>query len=375
MHAPLALLLIITTLLLSTPLSAQPDPAQPEPSPSEPLPPAPDEPLPPQRTPAEEAAQAQVTRARKLARLQRYPEAIALVEEAYLTLEDPELLRMLGEWHMATQSYDKAVGLFDSYLADPAVGDMAKEPVRLKRDEALAALGLEREQEEDEDKPDPGWTFFPSGSNTAGRIYLMLGGHLTQNNSPSFSVTVGEGADARKEEYTWAHGGLGVRFEVGTYVIDNLGVGLSVSNDWMSWEHRAPTLPFQTTLYSGVRPELAVNGRYFFEAGFFLGVGVGGDLMWLTEGTSYQEACAAAEAQCVEDEDVVIEEGVQGWRLFIGGLAGYRTELAEDWTIGAEAGLRYIPVFVTRTDLAGELPSFTDGSTMFNFAVVVHTNL
>ncbi|MEO1267724.1 MAG: hypothetical protein AAFX99_06475 [Myxococcota bacterium] len=336
-------------------------------------------------TSPKQTAQANVERARRLARLQRYSEAILLAEEAYLVLDDPELLRLLGTWHLATASYARAIGLFDAYLANPTVDAQAKAAVRLQRDEAVAALEQEHKDNQEKDlaqenpgEGEDGWRFSESGGgNAAGRIYLMLGGQLTQNTGSTFTADVSEGTDdVRQEEFMWSHGGVGVRFEAGAYVARNVGVGLSLSNDWMNWEHRAPTLPFQTVLYGGVRPELAINGRYFWEAGFFLGLSLGGDLMWLTEGSSYQEVCAQSSgAGCVEGEDVVIDDGVQGWRLMVGPIAGYRAKLAEDWTIGLETQLRYVPLFIGRTDLVKELPSFTDGSFMFNFAAVVHTNL
>ena len=345
------------------------------------------EPLP--RSTAQRAAQDKVSEARKLAKIQRYKEASALVEEAFLVLEDPELIRMLGEWSLAMKSYESSVRYFDTYLADPTVGESAKELVRLKRLKALAESGdkeaqaklngIARDggQEQQYDDLIDGWQFHDAGTNTAGGFYLTLGGHLTHNEGADFTAPQGgEGPEAELvNAFSWVHGGLGIKLEFGGYLTEHYGLGLSVSNDWMSWEHRAPSVIFQTTLYSGIRPELAINNRYFFDSGFFLGGTIGADMIILTEGADLQEICAKQGGDCSNIGGLVIETGLQGWRGFLGPIVGYRSEVVSSLTIGLAFDLKYYPLFSPSDDLVEELPAFTDNSWMINASVLMNWNL
>jgi len=332
--------------------------------------------------------QSMVEQAKKLAKVQRFEDACKLVEEAYLKVGDPELLRMLGEWHLQMKKPERAVGFFDSYLEDPSVADSSKERIRIKRLEALAAMGdndakaqLGRTAGSTGETPYDdiveGWQFHNAGENSAGDFYLALGVQYTHNEGASFNQNLGGGGveGDQEETFAWIHGGLGLRLEVGGYLMKDLGVGLSVGHDWMSWEHRAPSETFQTTTYSGLRPEFALHGRWFFSTGFFVGATTGADLVILTEGADIEAICEAQRGDCASLEPINIETGLNGWRWFIGPSLGFRTEVTSSVAMGVVLDLKYIPVFSASTALTETLEAYTDPSWMLNGALFINWNL
>jgi hypothetical protein len=325
-------------------------------------------------------AQTKVDEAKKLAKIQRYAEAIAHVEEAYLVLEDPELLRILGEYHAAAGDFDKALRSFDSYLEDSEVGEMAKGPVRARRAQVEAALSpgnngqadKEREAKDDDDETLGGeWQFSSRGGGTAGRFYLSLGGRISHLEGPSYAATRGgSGSDANTPvSGSWVHGGVGLVAEFGGYLLDELSLGVEVGNQWMNWEIRSADTAFKTTLIGGHRPEVALVLRSFVGIGFYAGIAVGGDMLVFSEPIT--RSTCHSEGDCAPVE---IDKGVAGYRGFGGLNLGYRTDLVDEVLIGVDLNWRYVPIFSVANDALDELPSYTDPSWMLELGFAVTYN-
>jgi len=330
--------------------------------------------------PDADLAQAQVNQARKLLKLQKPAEAIPLLEQAYLILEDPEVLRMLGEANADLGETDKALRYFDTYLADPLVGESAKEPIRARRAPltgAGKASDPDGDPEDDESIAEAvgvsGWSSGGAGLGVPGHLFLMAGAHFLHNPGGSFAVArggTGVGAEAIQRG-DWVHGGLGVVVGVGGYLLDDLSLGVQLGNDWMNWEGRAATLPFETTIYDGLRPEIALDLRYLIGLGVSVGALVGGDAIILSDGGRADPNCQVG----IDCPDFEVESGVQGYRVFFGGVFGYRSELTKELSLGLDLDARYAPVFVGSKDLVDTLPGYTDPSWLLRVGVGMWWNL
>jgi hypothetical protein len=140
----------------------------------------------------EARAQAQVEEARRLLKVRRFPEAIKLLEDAWLVMEDPELLRMLAEAHLEAGDRAAASHYRDEYLADPRVGESAKAAAR----ERFAALA--GEEEEEEGWGFTGWQSGGGGGGQAGGMYLGVMARLHYGEGGEF-VGVGPRLEGQGE--------------------------------------------------------------------------------------------------------------------------------------------------------------------------------
>ncbi len=332
---------------------------------------------------ARDEALGKVDRARKLARVQEWDEAIALLKAAYLTLDDPELLRMLGELHAARgdaarSDAEAAVRFFDDYLQDPDVGEMSKAPVRERRDALAEEIGQASAKVVEGESgffDFDDWEF-ESGGALAGRpghLYLTAGARISYNEGAEFSARRGGGGpepDARVEDQ-WIHGGVGGEVEVGGFMSERMSLGLAVGLDGMSWKSRAAQEEFETESISGLRPSLYGNLRLHIGWGLHVGASMGGDLMVVTQ--SSDPICDPATGVC---PDFKVDAGIEGFRFVYGGLLGYRAELSEAWSAGVDVAVRFLPVFGTfEGSSVGVLPAYLEDSWMLNVAVVLNWNL
>lgn len=324
---------------------------------------------------AREKAQGDVAQARKLARVQRYDEAIKLLQEAYLVLEDPELLRMLGEIHEDMGQREAALRYYDDYLDDPAVGEMSRVPVVEKREALRESLGVTRRGEGDGDggPDDAGSRWQSSGAKLGrpGHLYLRFGARASQTVGADFSRRAGgddlEVADEIVND-EWRHGGVGGEVEVGRYFTERLSLGAALGLDAMRWEALRAQDAFATQNLRGLRPDLHVNFRYFAGWGFNIGASAGGDLMILTQGQT--NACSP-DVDCPG-----LDSGVLGARLAVGILAGYRAEINDDWSIGIDTAWRLLPVVALReASGAADLPNYGDSAWYFAMALGLNWNL
>lgn len=320
-------------------------------------------------------AQADVAQARKLARIQRYDEAVKLLQEAYLVLEDPEVLRMLGEIHEDMGQKEVALRYYDDYLDDPAVGEMSRAPVEEKREALREALGVNQKSHGDGDggPDDPGSRWQSSGAKLGrpGRLYLRFGARAAQTVGADFSREAGgddlEVADDIVND-EWRHGGVGGEVEVGRYFTERLSLGAALGLDAMRWEALRAQDAFATQNLRGLRPDLHVNFRYFAGWGFNIGASAGGDLMILTQGQT--NACSP-DVDCPG-----LDSGVLGARLAVGILAGYRAEINDDWSIGIDTAWRLLPVVALReASGAADLPNYGDSAWYFAMALGLNWNL
>lgn len=294
-----------------------------------------------------EEAQRDAAEARKLLKLQRGADAIPLLERAYLVLEDPELLRLLGEAWLIQGDTTRALALWDAYLEDPQVGESAKDLLRARRAEVApkpAGGGEEGEDGEDGDDDTLGlsaWSTGGAGSGQAGRPVLLLAGGLVYNVGASYDVAIpaSDGGAATRATGDYTHGGVGVRLGGGIWATDALRLTLSVGNTWMSWETQAPITPFSTATYAGLRPELWLDAGYRLGAGVSVEVGLGGDAVLLTD---------------VPDG---VADGLYGYRALTGLGVRYAAPLAGPLDIEAALGLRVAPFLHEAQPLP---PGFTD---------------
>ncbi len=151
------------------------------------------------------AAQASVTKARKLIKIQRYDQAITLLQDAFLILEDPELIRILGEVHLAKGEEAAAMQFFDDYLADVTVGEMSKASVRQKREGISKVANKAKGQgvvKEDEEDSFLNWNWESPGaaSGEVGQFYLELGMRLTHHQGDEFSTALGGDGPPQKKQ-------------------------------------------------------------------------------------------------------------------------------------------------------------------------------
>lgn len=301
-------------------------------------------------SPSARRAQAQqdVEEARKLLKVRRYPEAIKLLEEAWLVLEDPELLRMLALAHRDAGDKAAAQHYLDQYLADPSVGERAKESAR--RD--LAGLSGAQEDEDEEGWGLSGWQSGGAQVGRSGQLFANFSGRITHNPGAEF------------EQGQWNHSGVGVAVEGGAFVSDGLGLGLSLGLDRMTWATLAPQDEFKIIGSVGLRPSMDLNLRYYLGGGFHVGGSAGGDLVIF--GARPKTTCVNL-SPCPDSG-----EGLQGSRLLYGALFGYRAELTPGWSIGVDAALRHVPLLIARSGSAAQgLPSYTEGGWMLNLGAAV----
>ena len=326
----------------------------------------PDAPEQPAAEPAQDEtakAQADVDQARKLARVRRFDEASKLLEDAYLVLEDVEILRILGETWEAAADTQKALHYYRLYVADEAVGEMARKPVQ----ERINALDEEAGASNMDEAGLTGWTSQGAGGGTAGGWFLTLGGRFGYNEGGDFHATREVDGEVVDVDGSWNHAGLGVALEVGTYLLDDLGLGLRLGVDWMTWENQARRPAFAVAPTSGLRPDAALNLRWYPGLGFHAGLTAGADLVVVTDGG--MDECEGS-ADCPE-----VGEGLQAARLFYGPLLGYRTALAEDLSIGLDLSFRHLPVYLDAGGTTSDLDGFADPSWMVTLALSLNLNL
>ncbi len=342
------------------PVTGLPEPAEPEASPAA----DPEEPPDPEAPSRADAAQADVEKARKLAKVRRFDEAAKLLEDAYLVLEDPEILRILGETWQAAADNDKALHYFQLYVQDEGVGDRAKKPVRAK----ITALGDGESGGSNLDEAGlTGWKSQGAGGGKPGGWFLTLGGRFGFNAGGDFDVEReidGERADLQG---SWDHAGTGGIVEVGTYLTQDIGLGLRLGVDYMSWTNRARHPVFLTAETKGYRPDAALNLRWYPGLGFHAGLGVGADLIVVTD--TGRDFCSEGET-CPD-----VGDGLQAARLFYGPLLGYRTRLSDDVSIGVDSTIRHLPVYIDTGGTTGDLPGFSDASWAFTVALSLNINL
>ena len=154
-------------------------------------------------------------------------------------------------------------------------------------------------------------------------------------------------------------------------MLDDLSLGLSLANDWTSWEVRAPSQLFETTLVSGVRPEAALLLRYFIGIGFYATLAAGGDVVVLTESVEGPPDCVPG----VSCAPVALDQGVLGLRGFAGLDLGFRTDVADDLLVGVAVAWRWVPLFNVQNEAVRQLPSYTDASWMANLGFNLTWNL
>lgn len=322
-----------------------------------------------------DAAQADVNEARKLARVQRYDEAIKLLQDAYLVLEDPELLRMLGDMHADKGELDAAVRFYDDYLADAKVGEMSKKPVRQKRAEVLKEAGRGDEVKDDDEGGGDGlgltgWQSGGASLAEAGSTYLRLGARYTHHPSSEFTRRRGGAGDDADQNVNdqWIHGGVGAEVGFGYHFSPELALGGTLGFDVMKWESFKAQEAFQTTYIDGFRPELSVDLRYFVSWGFHFGVVAGVDAMIFSGAPDCSEP-----GTCPEGLDA--SDGLASVRLLGGLLVGYRAELTEKTSMGLDVAVKQVPVFLATGAGIDTLPGYTDSAWLINLAIVVNWNL
>lgn len=314
--------------------------------------------------PPEEKAQADVDTARKLIKIQRYEEAARLLEDAFITLEDPELLRLLGELWEAAGEKDKALQYYKTYVGDVNVGERAKEPVQRR----IAALGETDDEESNLEKAGlAGWKSQGAGGGEAGGWFLTGGGRFAYNEGGEFTAAREVDGETVEVNGMWNHAGMGLEVEVGTYLTPSVGLGLRLGVDWMTWENQARSPVFATAASKGLRPDAGLNLRWYPGLGFHAGLTVGADLIMVTD--AGVDACEG------DDNCPVVDEGLQAARLFYGPLLGYRTGLARDLAIGVDFSFRHLPVYLDAGGSVGDLPGYSDASWMFTFALTLNYNL
>lgn len=288
-------------------------------------------------------AQRDAAEGRKLLKLQRGADAIPLLERAYLVLEDPELLRLLGEAWLIAGDTARALALWDAYLDDPQVGDSAKELLRARRAEIAPrpAGDGDGDGEDDDTLGLSDWSSGGAERGQAGRWVLLLAGGLVYNVGASYEVAIParDGGAATRATGDYTHGGVGARLGGGIWATDALRLTLSVGNTWMSWETQAPVTPFSTATYAGLRPELWLDAGYRFGGGVSVEVGLGGDAVLLTD---------------VPDG---VAEGLYGYRALTGLGVRYAAPLAGPLDIEAALGVRVAPFLHEAQPLP---PGFTD---------------
>jgi hypothetical protein len=312
-----------------------------------------------------ETAQANVTKARKLAKVRRFDEAAKMLEDAYLVLEDPEILRILGETWEAAQQKDKALHYYKLYVDDDGVGEMAKKPVQ----ERIAALGEEEGEESNLGAAGlTGWKSQGAVGGKQGGFFLTFGGRFGYNDGGDFDVTREIDGEQANLQGSWDHAGSGGVFEVGTYLVDGLGLGLRIGVDYMSWTNRAKHPVFLTEESKGVRPDAALNLRWHPGLGFHVGATVGADLIVVTD--TGRDFCDTVEGTCPD-----VGTGMQAARVFYGPLLGYRTLLTEEVSIGIDGTFRHLPVYIDAGGTTGDLPGFSDASWMFSMALTLNIDL
>lgn len=306
-------------------------------------------------------AQESVNKAKKLAKVRRFDEAITLLEEAYLVLEDPELLRILGEVHLDKKDAEGARHYLKLYLEDSRVGDRAKSQTEAAFQKRLAELEPEKTgsfevSEGLEDAGITGWQSSGARSKKEGELYLVLAGGFFFNQGAEFTTRRGGDGENQNDKVTedWSHGGVGGSVEFGFFPSDGLALGVHLGLYSAEWGVQEPAESFEVTPQGGLKPELLFRARYDLGWGFQFGGSVGADAVIFSETLDCPEGVECGNLG---------SDGYQGFRFLYGAILGYRAEITEDFSLGLDTSFHMAPLFVTSSGaVVDQFPSYTDNS-------------